>query len=105
MQETIEIPQGAHEALESWLGDRVGTVLQIWPTDQDGTLLVVLATVTADAFDEETDGYDVDSIELHMLTVYDTQQDGWAVSPDGEVKLGAVFGELANRYVNEDHGL
>ena len=106
MQDTMDgIPAGAQDALESWLGDRVGTLLHAWITDDDQTVLAVVGTVTEEAFDEETDGYDVDSIELHMLTVYDDRQGSWLVSDDSELTLGSLFGDLANRYVEQSEGI
>ncbi|HEX7004743.1 MAG TPA: hypothetical protein VF168_11225 [Trueperaceae bacterium] len=101
--EKLDIPAGAKSAMQSWLADNTGVLLHAWIADDDKTVLAVVATVTEEAFDSETDGYDVDSIELHMLTVFDTIQEGWEVSVDSEVKLGNLFGELANRYV-EDFG-
>jgi hypothetical protein len=101
----VDIPKGAKEAMESWLADNTGALLHAWIADDDRNVLAVMATVADEAFDSETDGYDVDSIELHMLTVFDTLQDGWEVTVDSELKLGALFGELANRFVSEDHQL
>ena len=103
--DTGQIPARAREALEEWLDDRTGTLLHAWVVDEERTVLAVVGTVTEDAFDEETDGYDVDSIELHMLTVFDDLQGAWEVSDDSSLLLGSLFGDLANRYVNEDEGL
>jgi hypothetical protein len=105
VEEMVDLPQGAHEALDAWLADNTGALLHAWIAEDDRSVLAVVATVTDEAFDSETDGYDVDSIELHMLTVFDTLQEGWNVSVDNEVKLGALFGELANRFVAEDSTL
>jgi hypothetical protein len=103
--ELVDVPRGAQEAMERWLADNTGALLHAWISDDETNVLAVVATVTDEAFDAETDGYDVDSIELHMLTVFDTLQQGWEVSVDSELKLGALFGELANRYVSEDRQL
>lgn len=103
--EKLDIPKAAQAAMESWLADNTGVLLHAWAAEDDRTILAVVATVSEEAFDSETDGYDVDSIELHMLTVFDTVQEGWQVSVDSELKLGNLFGELANRYVEEYHAL
>ncbi|MEX2535224.1 MAG: hypothetical protein WD273_06435 [Trueperaceae bacterium] len=102
---SVDIPQGAVAAMESWLAENVGALLHAWIADDDKSVLAVVATVGEDAFDSETDGYDVDSIELHMLNVFDTVQDGWEVSVDNELQLGTLFGELANRFVNDERAL
>ena len=103
--EKLDIPDGAKSAMEGWLADNTGVLLHTWLADDDKSVLAVVATVSEEAFDSETDGYDVDSIELHMLTVYDTLQEGWELSVDSELKLGTLFGELANRYVEEIRAL
>ena len=103
--EKLDIPDGAKTAMEGWLADNTGVLLHAWLADDDKSVLAVVATVSEEAFDSETDGYDVDSIELHMLTVYDTLQEGWELSVDSELKLGTLFGELANRYVEEIRAL
>lgn len=104
-EEFTEIPPGARGALQEWLAGRVGTLLHAWVVEEGEAVLALVATVEDEAFDEETDGYDVDSIELHMLTVFDNLQGSWEVSDDGDLKLGSLFGELANRFVNEDRQL
>ena len=101
----VDIPQGALAAMESWLAENTGVLLHAWIADDDKSVLAVVATVGDEAFDSETDGYDVDCIELHMLNVFDTIQEGWDVNVDSEVKLGTLFGELANRYVEEVRAL
>lgn len=101
----LDIPQAALKAMEAWLAENTGVLLHAWIADDDKSVLAVVATVTSEAFDSETDGYDVDSIELHMLTVFDTLQEGWELSVDSELKLGTLFGELANRFVEEVHVL
>jgi hypothetical protein len=105
VEEIVDLPEGARSALESWLADNTGALLHAWIAEDDSSVLAVVATVTSEAFDSETDGYDVDSIELHMLTVFDTIQEGWEVNVDNELKLGALFGELANRFVSDDRPL
>lgn len=102
VEEAVDIPEAANEVMEGWLAENTGLLLHAWIADDDKSVLAVVATVADEAFDSETDGYDVDSIELHMLTMFDTEQGGWELNVDNEVKLGNLFGELANRFVAEE---
>lgn len=102
MEEMVDLPQGARKALDAWLAEGTAALLHAWIAEDEKSVLAVVATVAPEAFDSETDGYDVDSIELHMLTAFDTIQEGWEVSVDSELKLGALFGELANRFVEHE---
>lgn len=105
MENLVELPQGAKSAIDNWLGDNTGVLLHAWIAEDDRSVLAVVATVGEEAFDSETDGYDVDSIEISMLNVFDTIQEGWEVAVDSDVKLGTLFGELANRFVSEEHSV
>lgn len=96
-----EIPEDAVEALENWLGERTGSLLHAWISEDDRSMLAVVASVRDEAFDSETDAYDVDSIQLHMLSI-EAGDDGWSVEEDNELTLGALFGDLANRFVEEE---
>lgn len=105
MENLVELPEGARNAIDSWLGENTGVLLHAWIAEDDRSVLAVVASVGEEAFDSETDGYDVDSIELSMLNVFDTMQEGWEVALDSDVKLGTLFGELANRFVSEERSL
>lgn len=105
MENLVELPEGARNAIDSWLGENTGVLLHAWIAEDDKSVLAVVASVGEEAFDSETDGYDVDSIELSMLNVFDTIQEGWEVTLDSDVKLGTLFGELANRFVSEERSI
>lgn len=104
-EDMMDLPQGARDAMDEWLAGNTGALLHAWIAEDEKSVLGVVAMVGDEAFDSETDSYDVDSIEICMLTVFDSGQEGWDVTVDSDLKLGALFGELANRFVSEDRRL
>lgn len=96
----MEIPEGAYHKLSERFHGTAWTLLHVWTTEE--ALLAVVATAADDAFDEQADEFDVDSVELHMVTLFDTLQEGWTLAPDAAMRLDEVFEELVDAFYDRD---
>ena len=100
----MDIPETAYEALADAFQDSVSVILHTWTTGA-GDIHAALATSPEEAFDEEEQSFDVDRIEMVMVSLrHELGDEAWSVEIESGFGMGDIFADLVEAYfdVEED---
>lgn len=98
----MDIPDTAFTALADAFEDGVSVVMHSWTTE-GGVIHAVVATSPEGAFDEGEDAFDVDRVEISMVTLrHEVGDETWTVDIDSGIGLEELFGELVEAYYMEE---
>lgn len=101
----MDVPEPARALLEARYEGSAWSLLHAWMSDE--TVLCLVAVAGDDVFDPVEDTFDVDGVRVEALQLFDTVQEGWELSEDGDFALGDVFGDLVRAYeeaMSDDEG-
>lgn len=98
----MDIPDTAFEALATEFTDGASVVLHAWTTES-GEIHAVVATSPDEAFDEGADAFDVDQVELSMVTLrHEIGDETWRVDVESGIGFADLFSELIEAYYDDE---